>query len=81
MDGYVALTTAAESVGGVKHSSAYQRSHPAAPDPAAAQRRCSVLGLGLPPLLQFGSLQVDVAAEIHDTGTFCETPGPSAAAG
>lgn len=74
MDGYVALTTAADAVGGVKHSSAYQRSHPGVPDPAATQRRCSVLGLGLPPLLQLGSWRVDVAAENHDTGTFCETP-------
>lgn len=73
VDGYVALTTAAATVGGVKHSSAHQRSHPGVPDPAATPRCCSVLGLGLPPLLRFGRRQVDVAAKNHDTGTFCKT--------
>lgn len=81
MDGCAALTTAAETVGGLKQSSAFQRSHPDVPDPAATQRRCSVLGLGLPPLSSLAGGWSTWLLKTMTQALSAKQPQPSAAAG
>lgn len=67
--------------GGVKQSSAFQRSHPGVPDPAATQRRCSVLGLGLPPLSSLAGGRSTWLLKTMTQALSAKQPKPSAAAG